>query len=531
MSVKLKNLRALLGYNFRIVIGHTHWLIVVPIAATMLVLFMHMALKSLFTEKFSVASKTVELLAPILATYLCTHILGAEYRYRITELTFSKPYAAHRIVLLRILAVFLMVSFLMGVLLEVFRRGIYPGLPVWGIVKAAFPSTLFLSMLGLTVATLFRQPTVGLAFAGIYWGLDVYQGLRLHPLLSLQAYAGHLADNDLAWNWPLSKWLLLGLGALLYGINSRLMVRPEGPRNWRTTGRSVAILAGILLAYLVTGAACKVIYGIRHESQRPTLARLWYRQQFQVYGSLPVARLFGRPFALYLGRRGRSQQEGGEALLQSGRTPQDLQMLQRLIQRYPRSRWAPNALYELARAAKASVAQDRETSLDPLALYRRLAEQYPHSVFAPAGLVEMAQHAQAVGEGEAKQWAQEQLLNRYPDRPQAGAVAEDYARTAQANGPEAMQQALQTLEKAQRVAPPAGQPYLLGAAGDLLAALGRRQEAIQNYERAAQLLDQLYEEHRAEVQRREEIPQEEVAAGQKLLQLREDFRRRQAALR
>jgi len=382
------------------------------------------------------------------------------------------------------------------------------------------------------VATLFRQPTVGLAFAGIYWGLDVYQGLRLHPLLSLQTYAGYLADNDLARNWPLSKGLLLGLGVLLYGLNSRLMVRPEGPRNWRTTGRSIALLAGILLAYLVTGAACKVAYGVRQESQHPTLARLWYRQQFQVYGSLPVARLFGRPFALYLGRRGRSPQEGGEAMLQSGRTPQELQMLQRLVQQYPRSRWAPNALYELARATKAGVAQGVETAFpDPLELYRRLVEQYPRSVFAPVGLVEMAQYAQAVGDSETMRWAQEQLLTRYPDRPQAGAVAEAYAQTARASGPQAMQQALQVLEAAGRVAPQASQPYLLAAIADLLAALGRREEAVQSYERAAQLLDQLYQKHRAEVQRREEIPQEEVAAGQKLLLLREEFRHRQAALR
>lgn len=527
--MKLKNLRALLRYNFQIVMGHTYWLMVVPIAATMLVLFMHMALKSLFIHKFSMASKTVELLAPILAAYLCTHVLGPEYRYRITELTFSKPYAANRIVLLRILAVFLMVSFLMGILLGIFRRGIYPGLPVWNIVKAAFPSMLFLSMLGLTVATLFRQPTVGLAFAGIYWGLDAYQGLQLHPLLSLQAYAGHLADHDLAWSWRFSKGLLLALGGLLYVLNSRLMVRPEGPRNWRTTGRSIAILGEILLAYLVTGAACKVAYGARQESQHPTLARLWYRQQFKVYGSLPVARLFGRPFTLYLGRQGRSQQEGGEAMMQTGRTPQDLQMLQRLLQRYPRSRWAPNALYELARATKAGVSPDL-ASLDPLLLYRRLVEQYPDSAFAPAALEEMAQYAQAVGDHATMQWAQEYLLTRYPNRPQVGSVAEAYARSAELRGPRDMQLALQTLEKAQQVAPRSSQPHLLGAAGDLLASLGQREEALQRYRKAVQLLEQLYQEHRAQVERRENIPQEEVAAGNKLLQLRDDFLRKQATL-
>jgi hypothetical protein len=285
------------------------------------------------------------------------------------------------------------------------------------------------------------------------------------------------------------------------------------------------------LAYLVTGAACKVAYGARQESVYPTRARVWYRRQFEVYGQVPVARLFGRPFALYLGRMGRSSREEGGALLQSGRTPQDMQMLQRLLERYPRSRWADNALYELARATKADLTQGSAASPQTvLDLYRRLVEQYPGSVFAPPALEEMATVARSAGDAAALSWAREQLLTRYAGSPQAGTVAEAYAADSLAGGAAAAQQALQRVDQALAAASEASRPRLLGAAGDLLAGLGRREEARQRYGEAAQGMDQLLRKHQEEVQRREDMPQEEIAVGADLQRQRDDYLRKQAAL-
>ena len=85
--MRVKNLRALLRYNFGIVWGHTPWLLIIPVAASMLVLFWNMAMASMFTP--SKVAQTTEGLAPILAAFLCAHLLGVEYRFRIGEITFA----------------------------------------------------------------------------------------------------------------------------------------------------------------------------------------------------------------------------------------------------------------------------------------------------------------------------------------------------------------------------------------------------------------------------------------------------------
>ncbi|NLC56377.1 MAG: hypothetical protein GX774_06025, partial [Armatimonadetes bacterium] len=297
--MRVKNLRALLRYNFGIVWGHTPWLLIIPVAASMLVLFWNMAMASMFTP--SKVAQTTEGLAPILAAFLCAHLLGVEYRFRIGEITFAKPFAGRRILYLRLLAVYLLVAFLVAVMLFVYAKGIGTEFSTTEVVLAGVPSVLFLSMLSLMLATLTRQPMVGVAVAGLYWAADLYGGVEFHPLLSLQGYAAFLRAEELAASWKLSKGILLALGLLLYLVNVRLVGRPEGIRSRAKMARNAGLLAVVAALYLYTGALAKVAYGLRHDHQWPNQARVWYRERFRVYGSLPVAPLLGPGFTHYLG--------------------------------------------------------------------------------------------------------------------------------------------------------------------------------------------------------------------------------------
>lgn len=498
--MKMTNLRALLRYNFAIVWGHTPWLVAIPVAASMLVLFWRMALASMFAP--SQAAQTTESVAPILAAFLCAHLLGVEYRHHIEEITFSKPYAGRRIVYLRLLAVYVLIAFLVAVMLFVYAKGMGASFPVAGVVLAGIPSIFFLSMLSLMVATLFRQPAVGILAAGLYWAADAYGNVELHPLLSLQGYAAFLRMDDLSAWWLPGKLLLLALGVALYLVNVRLIGRPQGIRTRAKSVRNAAILLAAAFLYLYTGALSKIAYGLQHEREWPNQARVWYRERFQIYGSIPAARIVGASFADYVGSYGGTSEDESGRGVATGRTPRDLARLRRLTERAPQSRWADHALYDLARAAQAE-AKGMEPS-EARSLYYQLAERYPRSAFAPSALQRLGALSAGAGDAHTAEWAQQRLIERYPASEEAAkavrALSQAWSHAGRHEDAVALVEGMASRTLAQE------RPALWRTAGDLLAAAGRQLEARERYQRALSELDTLLAQVNAELDRHEDIP-------------------------
>lgn len=500
--MKAKNLRALLRYNFGIVWGHTPWLLIIPVAASMLVLFWNMAMASMFNA--SKAAQTVESLAPILSAFLCAHVLSVEYRYRISEITFSKPLSGRRILYLRLLAVYLLVAFLMAVMLFVYAFGIGTPFSVRDTVLAGIPSVLFLSMLSLMLSILLRQPMVGVALAAVYWLADAYGGVELHPLLSLQGYAAFLRGEELAGSWAIGKGILLALGIILYAVNVRLVGRPEGVRTRAKTVRNAAILVGVACLYLYTGALAKVAYGLSHEQEWPNRARAWYRDRFHIYGALPVVRLLGRNFAEYVGPLRNGDPDDPEKASSLGTTAADVERLRKLVARAPRSRWADHALYALARAVQAGV-----TDQDPLTartLHWQLVQQYPASAFAPAALLSLGTLAEQAGDAAACEQAYRMLLEQYPESPEVPKALKALTDRLRASG--RLEEALKLVDGVAANARPDLLPALWQQAGDLLVQLGRPAEARDRYHRALRELDARIGELEQAVADAEDVPQD-----------------------
>lgn len=485
----------LLRYNFRIVLGHTYWLIILPIAGSQIVMFWNVYLATLFTP--GKAAWTTELVAPLMAAFLCSYVLATEYRHRVGEITFCKPFAAGRILILRLLGIYAFVGVLTALTLWVYtHHPAMPDLDIPTLVKAGLPSTFFLSFLAMTMATLFRQPVVGFLSAALYLALDGYaafRGVSFNPLLSLHTAADHFARQPFGELWVLSKWILLGLSAGLYLLNARLMARPEGPRHLRALARSVGLLMALLFCYLGGGAWYKVWYGIhRIEAHSPKLARFWYREQFRIYGRLPVARLLGPAFPRYLGLLATPSDEERSSGLPLGRSERDRQLLREVVSRYPRSRWADNALFQLAEWAKTEEGgPEGEAARGAASLYSELVREYPHSAFAPAALAGLAR----LGDPPTQRAAYQQLYEQYRDREEALEAVIFLAEEQTTHG--RPDQALRIYDTAAPEAPLTTRYRIWQLAAQLSARLNRHQQAQAYYDRAIAAVEARIQEFEA----------------------------------
>jgi tetratricopeptide (TPR) repeat protein len=193
----------------------------------------------------------------------------------------------------------------------------------------------------------------------------------------------------------------------------------------------------ILFAYVASGAAYKVVYGLRHEREFVNQAYLWYKRQFRAYGPLPVARLFGPAFALYVqggAGRGASFSWVGSALA----TKEELANMERLLQRYPHSIWADNAAFEIARATLRQPASEVwaitthqagekspafalvEDNLEGAEkAFQDFASRYQTSPFSPFALAQVAELSLSLLDFQTAQAAYERLLKDYPFAPEA----------------------------------------------------------------------------------------------------------------
>src|ERR1051326_4951758 len=101
--------RALIRYNFRVLVFNNWWLVVFPLAASQLSVFWY-----IITQKFtpSLPAQCAELVSPLLAAFLSAHVLTAEYQSRIGAIVASKPVNIGKVVLMRLAVVMGLVWFL-----------------------------------------------------------------------------------------------------------------------------------------------------------------------------------------------------------------------------------------------------------------------------------------------------------------------------------------------------------------------------------------------------------------------------------
>jgi tetratricopeptide (TPR) repeat protein len=403
---------------------------VTPVAAAQLVLFWNMATATLFSPVR--AAQTIELLAPLLGAYLCSHALAPE-QAGVQELVFVRPVSLEKVLLVRLAAMFAFVLAVLVPALVIYQFGI-KAFPLGLTLLAGLPSMLFLSILAMAIASATRNPLIGLGVAAAFWVLDLAAGTYFNPIITLHSYADSVASRPMAISdqWVLSKLLMLVLAGLLYLWNRRLLRQPAGPRRWVTAARVSGMALLLILAYLGSGAAYKLSYGLRHEREFGYRAHLWYKQQFGAYGPLPIPRLFGPAFALYI-RPGALR---GGTLAWAGTVfpdQKEIAAMKQLLQRYPNSIWADNAAFEISRAISRDPAPEpwlvttyyaeaRDPVSEPvdlnllgaIASYQRFVDRYPASPFAPIALEQSAVLACSLLDFRTATESYQRLLRQYP---------------------------------------------------------------------------------------------------------------------
>ena len=301
--------RSLWGYNLRILLGNSYWLIVTPIVATMLVLFWNIATAGLGSAGKCV--QTIEVLAPLLGAMLCAYMVAPE-QGGVAELVFVRPISMEKLLLLRLVTAFGFVLVLLIPPLAIYRLTV-PEFPVLLTVFSALCSAIFLSALAMALASATRQPLLGLGLAGAFWAFDLALGSVFNPALTLHGLADQVSGSAQLDLWAVSKTLLVVLGALLYLWNRSLLGRPTAPRRPLVLARNVAFVVLLLLAYVYTGAAAKVLYLTHNEARLGNQSWMLYQHSFRPYGPVPVAWLFGPGLPGLRRGRARPHPGAGEA--------------------------------------------------------------------------------------------------------------------------------------------------------------------------------------------------------------------------
>jgi tetratricopeptide (TPR) repeat protein len=397
-----------------------------------------MATKTLFSTPRAV--QTIELLAPILGAFLCAHALTAE-QDGVGELVFVRPVSSEKVLLLRLALIFGFVFAVLAPAFVLYVIGI-DDFPLGMVILATLPSVLALSLLAMVLASTLRHPLLGFAGAGAFWALDLALGGYFNPLVSLHGYADYTAGRDMSEQWILNKTVLLAVSALLYVLQRRVLGTPAPPRRWSAAVRGVALTVALAVAYVASGAACKMGYGLAHERDLGYHARAWYQRQFGGYGPIPVARMFGRAFVLYVQaepeREGQLGHMGGRTLM----TRVDVGRMREVVERFPDSMWADNAQFEIANAARKQlsgthwvvaayqpgnqpprVARIAEDLTAAAGEFQSLADRYPESPFAPLALAQRAAIGLRLLDLEMARQSFERLLEteaRGPEMLEAG---------------------------------------------------------------------------------------------------------------
>jgi len=469
--------RKLLRYNLRICAGLGSWLIVVPVGATMLVLFAVMAMVSVLRTGSPVV--VLEGLGPILLAFVSANLLRPEYQYGTLETLLARPVSFRAILTARLLAAALVVTALVAGLGWYLRAVVHLEFNLAMGLLATGASMVFLAALAVAIAAAWRSPTLGFGAAAAFWALDLVLGPRLNPLLTLHGYETNCAHPDDVWEvWWVGKLLLVGLAALLVVFAGRAAARPALQRTfarWVRTGVST-VLIGLL--YLASGAGWKAEWGARRESALPGGSRFWFREAFSVYGPLPVAYLFGPDFAGFIGYRAPWRHlpphPDGEAAAQR---LYEEQQLRQVAFGPSSSRWTDNALFELAKRGDVESAAGDQVHGTPTAVsaLETLVSDYPDSPLTPPALAKLAALYDALGRSAEAERAVRRLVEAYPQTEAARAAGRRFLDRLVAEG--RLQDALAIADRLASSATPDTRPDALADLGSVLVRLGRTAEA------------------------------------------------------
>jgi hypothetical protein len=369
-------------YNFRVLMFHNWWLLVIPLAVSQLTVFW-----TATTQQFipMLPANIVERVSPLLAAFLCAHILTSEYRTGIGAVLACKPIDISKVVLMRFSIAIALVWALGWLSLVAFSQALEP-FPMLEPGLAMMVSSLFLALLALTFATLFRHPLSGFGVAALYWALDLPSGSPIHPYLTLRSLtasfpiAGLRQVEPLVQSWWISKILLLAAAVTLYLLHRNLVFTLGSPMTLRKRRRTLAWAFGLIAFYMVSGATVKVVYGIRNMGNLEPNDVGWFRRQFAPFSPLPMPLLFGKNFQRYVGNipsSWRVQQEGESDIL--GDTVQHRNDLKYIVEKAPNSVWAASSASLLARLYDRSGA----TMAERERVNRVVVDRYPQSPYAP----------------------------------------------------------------------------------------------------------------------------------------------------
>jgi len=405
----------LLRYNFRIMMLNNRWLVAFPIAVSQLTVFWLILTRPQFSPDLPTMS--VELITPLLGAFLGAHLLSAEYRSRIGALLASRPVNIGRIVVLRLFVMLLLVWGLAMISLIAYTYGMRP-FDMKRPIAACIPSTLFLAMLALTFATLFRHSLAGFGVAALYWVMDILPGPPINPYLSLRGLTAYYSvyeavdQHTFVKEWWISKIVLLALALALYVYHSKIVFTLGSPQTKRMRRRALTLAVSILGFYLVTGALLRVGYGYANRGKLAPNDVGWFRHQFAPYGPIPVAALFGWDFAHYLGDMNNPWRmpEGDDADV-IGDTDKHRRQLIDIVTKSPNSVWAPSAADALAR-----MEARRQTKIeDAIRYYRLVVDKYPNSPYVAFALRQSARSYLDAGRPADAEAAYVELQQRVPN--------------------------------------------------------------------------------------------------------------------
>ena len=405
----------LLRYNFRVVMFRNWWLLVFPVAASQLVVFWN-----LITLRFSdnLPAHVVETTPPLLAAFLSAHLMTAEYKSGIGAILASKPVDISKVVLIRLVVVMALVWALAGLSLVAFYYGWEP-YPMAPAAVACIPSTLFMGLLALTFATLFRNAWAGFAVAAAWWVMDLAPGVAMNPFLSLQTVSDSMVSEAVhrttvftRYPWH-AKLLLLGMAAALYYYHRQLIFTLGSQASSRQRRRALAAAVAIPILYAVLGATLKVGYLYANRANLYPDDTAWIRQQLAPFGPLPVRWLFGPAFAAYVGEIPNTWRlAAGEDADVYGDTARHRREVATMLERRTRSIWASNIAELHTRLA----GQQAQTPEARIALFRSALEACPDGPHASGILVRMAREYVDLGDLEAATEACESALKARPNQ-------------------------------------------------------------------------------------------------------------------
>jgi ABC-type transport system involved in multi-copper enzyme maturation permease subunit len=406
------NSRALLKYNFRVLMANNWWLLVFPLVVSQLTVFWN-----LITQKFSpsLPVTSAEMITPLLAAFLTAHLLSAEYASRIGAILATKPMNIGKVVVTRYVAVLLLVVALALLSIAAYYFGMQP-YDVGQTIIASIPSTLFLSLLALTFATLFRHPLAGFAVAMLYWAMDLPAGPPINAYLTLRSlsYSLSVPDNfvnDFTRQWWIAKILLLIGAVILYRVHARLVFKLGTPLTHRKRRQAVGAAAALCVAYIVIGAGAKAWFGYTNRGKLIPSDTAWFRQQFASFGPIPASALFGSAFTRYLGPipNGWHPNPDGETDLLAN-DEQHRKDLHVVVEKMPGSMWAPSAAELLARLEAPRVTDPDKS----MAGYQTIIDHYQNSPYFAFALREKARIYSDSQREEKARPAYEDLVKRAP---------------------------------------------------------------------------------------------------------------------